>query len=92
MSKKGVMPDFVTIDDYISSQPVSAQNVLKELRSLIKEAVPEAIEVPDYKVPSFVLIQEANTNLQIMMVAYAKFVSLYLFPATLEIQRRIKGL
>ncbi len=84
MSKKGLMPDFVTIDDYISCQPVNAQNVLKELRSIIKEAVPDAFEMPDYKVPTFILIPGAKTNLQIMMVAYAKFVSLYLFPATLE--------
>lgn len=84
MSKKGEMPEFVTIDDYISCQPVVAQNVLIELRRLIKEAVPDAIEVPNNKVPTFILIPGAKTNLQIMMVAYSKFVSLYLFPTTLE--------
>jgi uncharacterized protein YdhG (YjbR/CyaY superfamily) len=84
MSKKGEMPDFVTIDDYISSQQVWSQNVLKELRRLIKVAVPDAIEVPNYKVPTFIIIPEAKINYQIMMVAYSKFVSLYLFPTTLE--------
>ena len=44
MGKKGPMPDFETIDDYISNQPKETQKVLHELRSIIKEAAPDAIE------------------------------------------------
>lgn len=84
MGKKGSMPTFMTIDNYINSQPVEAQNVLNELRNIIKEAVPDANEIHNYKVPAFTLVSESKINLQIMMVAYSKFVSLYLFPATVE--------
>ena len=84
MSKAGAMPNFGTIDDYIANQPIEAQKILKELRSIIKEAVPEAIEVQNYKVPTFILVPDSKTKLQILMVAYSKFVSFYPFPKTLD--------
>ena len=56
MGKKGPMPNFETIDDYIDNQPKEAQTRLQELRRIIKEAVPEAIEILNYNVPSFMLV------------------------------------
>lgn len=84
MAKKGPMPDFDTIDDYIASQPEEAQKVLRELRSIIKEAAPDAIEVLNYKVPSFTLVPGGKRDQQIMIAGYAKFVSFYPFPTTVE--------
>jgi len=84
MGKKGAMPNFKTIDDYIESQSKEAQVVLRELRKLIKTVVPEAIEIPDYKVPSFTLVPEAKPEKQIMIVAYAKYVSFYPFQTAVE--------
>ena len=84
MGKKGAMPSFETIDEYISSQKEEAQILLKELRSIIKEAVPEAIEIKNYKVPSFTLIPETKPEQQIMIVAYAKHVSFYPFESTVD--------
>lgn len=84
MGKKGGMPIFKTIDDYIHNQKEEAQSILVELRSLIKEAVPEAIEIKNYKVPSFTLVPEAKPELQLMIVAYAKYVSFYPYQATVE--------
>lgn len=83
MGKKGPMPDFETIDDYIANQPVEAQRVLKELRSIIHEAAPDSIEVLNYKVPSFTLVPGGKRDQQIMMAGYAKFVGFYPFPTTL---------
>ena len=83
MGKKGPMPNFVTINDYIANQPREAQKVLKELRSIIKEAAPDAIEILNYKVPSFTLVQGGKRDQQIMMAAYAKFVGFYPFPTTM---------
>lgn len=77
------MPCFKTIDDYIANQSHEAQIILKELRSIIKEAVPEAIEIMNYKVPFFTIVPGGKTDTQIIIVGYAKFVSLYLFPNTL---------
>ena len=84
MGKKGPMPNFETIDDYIDNQPKEAQKVLQELRSIIKEAVPDAIEILNYKVPSFRLVHGGKKDQQIMMAGYAKFVGFYPFPSTME--------
>jgi uncharacterized protein YdhG (YjbR/CyaY superfamily) len=83
MGKKGPMPNFKTIDDYITAQPVEVQNVLQELRSIIKEAAPDAVEVLNYKVPAFNLIPGGKRDQQIMMAGYAKFVGFYPFPTTM---------
>lgn len=84
MAKRGPMPNFETVDDYIASQPIEVQKVLKELRSYIKEAVPEAVELLNYKVPAFNLIANGKRDQQIMIAGYAKFVGFYPFPTTME--------
>ena len=83
MAKKGPMPTYATIDDYIAAQSEEARKVLHELRSMIAEAVPEAIEVQNYKVPTFTLVPNGKRDQQIMIAAYAKFVSFYPFPTTM---------
>lgn len=84
MGKRGPMPDFETIDDYILAQAPEAQKVLQELREIIKEAAPDAIEVLNYKIPSFTLVPGGKRDQQIMMAGYAKFVGFYPFPTTME--------
>ena len=78
------MPNFETIDDYIANQPKEAQQVLQELRSIIKEASPDVVEVLNYKIPSFTLVPGGKRDQQIMMAGYAKFVGFYPFPTTIE--------
>jgi uncharacterized protein YdhG (YjbR/CyaY superfamily) len=84
MAKRGPMPDFNSIDDYIAAQSDVAQEKLQELRSIIKEAAPDAEEVLNYKVPSFTLVPKGKRDQQIMMAAYAKFIGFYPFPTTIE--------
>ncbi len=84
MAKKGPMPSFATIDDYIANQSIEAQKVLQELRNIIKEAAPDAVEVLNYKVPTFTLVPNGKRDQQIMMAAYAKFIGFYPFPSTME--------
>lgn len=84
MGKKGPMPSFDTIDDYIASQPEATQQLLKELRIIIKEAAPDAVEMLNYKVPSFTLVPGGKRDQQIMMAGYAKFIGFYPFPTTME--------
>jgi uncharacterized protein YdhG (YjbR/CyaY superfamily) len=84
MGKKGPMPNYKTIDDYIASQSAEVQETLSELRSIIKEAAPDAIEVLNYKVPSFTLVPGGKRDQQIMIAGYTKFVSFYPFPTTME--------
>ncbi|MCP5061707.1 MAG: DUF1801 domain-containing protein [Ignavibacteriae bacterium] len=84
MKKKGAMPNFKTVDDYIASQPKEAQIILQELRNIIKEALPEVVEIENYKVPSFRIISGTKSEQQLMIVAYAKYVSFYPFQATID--------
>lgn len=83
MPAKNPMPNFETIDDYIAHQSKEAQIKLQELRSIIKEAAPDAVEVLNYKVPSFTLVPGGKRDQQIMMAAYAKFIGFYPFPTTM---------
>ena len=41
------------IDEYIASFPAEVQSILKELRSTIKKAAPEALETISYKMPAY---------------------------------------
>lgn len=84
MGKKGPMPNYETIDDYIADQPEATRKKLQELREIILEAVPDATQVLNYKVPSFILIPGGKRDQQIMMAGYAKFVGFYPFPTTME--------
>ncbi|CAG5080384.1 iron chaperone [Parvicella tangerina] len=84
MAKKGPMPNFETIDEYIANQPDQAQKALQELREIILEAAPEAKEILNYKIPSFTLVPGGKRDQQIMMAGYAKFVGFYPFPTTME--------
>jgi len=84
MGKKGPMPDFKTIDDYINAQGPEQQKKLSEIRTLIKAVVPDAVEVLNYKIPSFTLVSGGKRDQQIMMAAYEKFIGFYPFPTTME--------
>lgn len=84
MGKKGTMQNFKTVDDYINNQSSKAQLILKEIRKLIKETVPECLEIENYKVPAFTLVPKAKPEKQLMMVAYANYVSFYPFEATIN--------
>jgi len=84
MAKKGPMPNFETVDDYIAHQPEAAQKMLQELREIVLEAVPDAEEVLNYKVPSFTLVKGGKRDQQVMMAGYAKFIGFYPFPTTME--------
>lgn len=83
MGKKGPMPNFEKVDDYIANQPKESQKILNELRNIIKEAAPDSIEILNYKVPSYTLVQGGKRDQQIMMAGYAKFVGFYPFPTTM---------
>jgi len=67
MAKKGKMPTYKTSDDYIATQSEEVQVLLKELRTIILEAVPEVEEMPNYKVPSFTLVPNGKREHQIMV-------------------------
>ena len=44
---------YITIDEYIEENPVDVQKILKNIKQVIIEAVPEAEETISYRMPSF---------------------------------------
>ena len=53
MENKGI--SFTTIDEYIATFPEETQKILRELRTVIKEAAPDAEEKISYQMPTFAL-------------------------------------
>lgn len=49
------MPVLTSVDDYLAAQPVEAQPRLRELRAIIRAALPEAAEVISYGMPTYKL-------------------------------------
>jgi uncharacterized protein YdhG (YjbR/CyaY superfamily) len=45
--------DYDSIDEYITTFPKEVQEILKKLRSVIKEAAPDAEEKISYRMPTF---------------------------------------
>jgi uncharacterized protein YdhG (YjbR/CyaY superfamily) len=49
------MPDFKTVDDYVSSYAAPARGVLERVRRTIRKALPNADEVIAYNMPTYKL-------------------------------------
>jgi uncharacterized protein YdhG (YjbR/CyaY superfamily) len=47
------MPTFATVDDYIAAQSAEARLRLRELRAIIRAAVPEAAEIISYGLSAY---------------------------------------
>jgi uncharacterized protein YdhG (YjbR/CyaY superfamily) len=47
------MPAFASVDEYIAAQSAAAQPRLRELRAIIRGAVPDATEVISYGMPTY---------------------------------------
>ena len=47
--------DLKSVDQYIASHPEAVQRVLRRVRSTIRKAVPAAVEVISYKIPTYKL-------------------------------------
>ena len=50
---KNIETDFDTIDKYILNQPEETRKILNQIRSAIKETIPEATEKISYQMPTF---------------------------------------
>ena len=47
------MLTFSTVDDYIAAQSAAAQPRLRELRAIVRAAIPEAAEIIIYGMPTY---------------------------------------
>jgi uncharacterized protein YdhG (YjbR/CyaY superfamily) len=68
---------FKTIDEYVKKQPLETQNTLQALRKIIKKASPKAIELINYDIPAFALVEDGKRDKQIMIAGYKAFVGFY---------------
>ncbi|MEP7266570.1 MAG: DUF1801 domain-containing protein [Saprospiraceae bacterium] len=64
-----------SIDEYLSTFPVTTQELLTQIRNIIKKAVPLATETIKYDIPTFLY----KGNL-IHFAAYAKHIGIYPIP------------
>ncbi|MBX7112877.1 MAG: DUF1801 domain-containing protein [Myxococcaceae bacterium] len=76
--------DFKSIDAYLKTQPKASQAILKQVRGLIRKAVPKADEVISYQIPAFKL----NGRAMIYFAGWKEHYSLY--PATEKVQTTFK--
>ena len=67
------------IDEYIEGFPHDVQKLLKQMRTTIRKAAPEAEETINYAVPTFKL----NGNL-VHFAAFKKHIGFYPAPAGIE--------
>jgi len=67
------------IDEYISSFPKEVQEILEEIRTVIRNAAPDAEETISYQIPTFTL----NGNL-VHFAAYKKHIGFYPAPSGIE--------
>ena len=51
--------DFRSVDEYIAAQPKNVQVALRRVRSIIRNAVPGAVETISYQMPTFTIEQGA---------------------------------
>jgi uncharacterized protein YdhG (YjbR/CyaY superfamily) len=68
---------FKTVEEYIKAQPLETKNALLALRKIIKKAAPKAIELINYDIPAFALVEEGKRDKQIMIAGYKNFVGFY---------------
>ena len=69
----------ITIDAYIAEFPPETQAVLEEVRALIHETAPGAIETISYAIPTF----DLNGKHLVHFAGYAKHVGFYPVPSSM---------
>lgn len=75
---------FETVEEYITSQPEQVKNALIELKKYVLEAAPDAIELINYNIPAYSLVEGGKRDQQIMIAGFKHHVGLYPHPATIE--------
>jgi uncharacterized protein YdhG (YjbR/CyaY superfamily) len=71
------------VDSYIAAQPPRTRRALEELRSCIRQAAPDAVELMNYNIPAFALVEGGKRDKQIMIAGYAAHVGFYPHPDTI---------
>ncbi|MDU4698002.1 MAG: DUF1801 domain-containing protein [Paenibacillus sp.] len=73
-------PPFPTIDEYIIQFPPDIQDRLQQIRKLIQETAPTAIEKISYQMPTF----ESDGKILVHFAAFKKHIGFYPTPSGTE--------
>jgi len=76
--------EYKTVKEYFDSQPEMTKEALFQMRDCIYEAEPNAIEMINYNIPAYALIEGGKRDQQIMIAGYKKHVGLYPHPTVIE--------
>lgn len=74
-----------SIDEYIASFPETVQKILQEIRAVIRDAAPDAVETISYDMPTFNL----NGTYLIYFAGWKKHIALY--PVTEKILQMLSS-
>ena len=77
--------DYKSVDEYIAAQPKNVQVALRRIRSIIRKAVPSAVEVISYQIAAFRL----DEGIVLFLAGWKDHYSLY--PADDELAAAFKG-
>jgi uncharacterized protein YdhG (YjbR/CyaY superfamily) len=69
-----------SIDQYIAGFPATTQKVLEELRALVRDSAPGAVETISYAMPTF----DLNGRHLVHFAGYEKHVGFYPIPSGIE--------
>jgi len=75
---------FTNIDEYIESQPNETKRALRKVRTCILRAAPNALEMFNYNIPAFSLVEDGKREQQIMMAGYKNHVGFYPHPTIMK--------
>jgi len=75
---------YKTAEEYFNSQPENTRKTLKELRNCVFEAAPGAIEMINYNIPAYALVEGGKRDQQIMIAGFKNHVGLYPHPRVME--------
>lgn len=69
---------------YIAAQPPETRRALEQLRSYVREAVPDATELINYGIPAFALVKGGARDQQVMIAGYPRHVGFYPHPDVIK--------
>ena len=75
---------FESVEGYLTSLPEEVRDKLLELKKYILEAVPGAVQMMNYNIPAFALIEGGKRDQQIMISGFKKHLGFYPHPTTIE--------
>ena len=76
--------NFKSVEEYFDAQPIETKKVLIELKEFILNAEPNAVELLNYNIPAYSLVEGGKREHQIMIAGNKKHVGLYPHPTTME--------